>query len=341
MKLKTLMWSAALVAGCSSGEREVSGKLDVAGLGRSRAALVATDATGKQLTAELAPDGAFAIALPVDQAYAIAFRDPSDARQSFFANMVFGDASARRRSVRMIEGEPLEIGQVRSITARRAESGNEDGEHEGDEHEGDEHEGCRGLDVPADPAASEPATPPADGGAATALSFLTSTLVTGDVDLETENEADDSSHDGDALSDADGDDRADCHDDDRDDDGVCDDDDADHGDGSDEVDEPDGDDHDGEHAEAELPYAAELALGESFQLSLAFEGTPAEILSVEMEGGDWRLAELRSDTPFTVTEADCTHRGNRDVGRDRVFVSWRNADGSTELDHLDLRYCGR
>lgn len=60
-----------------------------------------------------------------------------------------------------------------------------------------------------------------------------------------------------------------------------------------------------------------------------------------MEGGSWRLAELQAGTRFTVTEADCTHEGNRDVGRDRIFVAWVNADGSTDLDHVDLRYCGR
>lgn len=42
-----------------------------------------------------------------------------------------------------------------------------------------------------------------------------------------------------------------------------------------------------------------------------------------------------------MTDADCTHVGNRDVGRDRVVVTWTNANGSTQSDHLDIRYCGQ
>ena len=44
---------------------------------------------------------------------------------------------------------------------------------------------------------------------------------------------------------------------------------------------------------------------------------------------------------FIVTQADCDHEGNRDKGRDRIFISWTNPDGSSEIDHLDLRYCDR
>ena len=39
----------------------------------------------------------------------------------------------------------------------------------------------------------------------------------------------------------------------------------------------------------------------------------------------WRLAELqRAGTAFLVSEDDCNHAGNRDVGRDRVIVTWRD-----------------
>ncbi len=94
--------------------------------------------------------------------------------------------------------------------------------------------------------------------------------------------------------------------------------------------------------EADLPYDAKLQVGDTFKLSDAFleKGPlPDAILEVSMDGGDWRLAELQSDTVFEVTQADCDHEGNRDIGRDRVFVTWRNGDGSEETDHLDLRYC--
>jgi hypothetical protein len=69
--------------------------------------------------------------------------------------------------------------------------------------------------------------------------------------------------------------------------------------------------------------------------------TAPQIVSVTMEGGTWRLPELQAGTAFTVTQADCDHAGNRDKGRDRVFVTWKNADQSQSTDHLDIRYCDR
>jgi hypothetical protein len=74
--------------------------------------------------------------------------------------------------------------------------------------------------------------------------------------------------------------------------------------------------------------------------AFAAAGTqPAAILSVELDGGSWRLTELQAGTAFVVTQADCDHVGNRSVGRDRVIVTWRNADQSVRSDHLDIRYC--
>ncbi|HEY6033274.1 MAG TPA: hypothetical protein VIV58_03415, partial [Kofleriaceae bacterium] len=67
---------------------------------------------------------------------------------------------------------------------------------------------------------------------------------------------------------------------------------------------------------------------------------PDSIDAVAMDGGTWRLAELQAGTAFLVTEDDCTHAGNRDVGRDRVIVTWRDtAAAATQSDHLDIRYC--
>lgn len=94
--------------------------------------------------------------------------------------------------------------------------------------------------------------------------------------------------------------------------------------------------------EADLPYDAKVSLGQTWKLADAFAEKgpqPPRVVDVTMEGTPWRLAELNAGTPFTITQADCDHTGNRDVGRDRVFVTWENADGSRETDHLDMRYC--
>ena len=122
-------------------------------------------------------------------------------------------------------------------------------------------------------------------------------------------------------------------DDDSDDDGI----DDDH-----DCDEQEGEDDDS----SELPYDVRMQQGETVTPILdAFAekgGAPAEILAVEMDssgGSAWRLSELQAGTSFVVNALDCTHAGNRDVGRDRVIVKWKNADGTTESDHLDLRYC--
>jgi|CXWL01.1.fsa_nt_gi hypothetical protein len=93
---------------------------------------------------------------------------------------------------------------------------------------------------------------------------------------------------------------------------------------------------------ADLPYDVRPPVGATFRLLDAFllkGAPPTAVLDVTMEGGTWRLAELKAGSPFVITQEDCDHVGNRDVGRDRIFVTWKNADGSTETDHLDMRYC--
>ena len=94
---------------------------------------------------------------------------------------------------------------------------------------------------------------------------------------------------------------------------------------------------------ADLPYDAQPGVGDTWKLLDAFleKGAPPKaVLDVTMEGGGaWRLAELKSGAAFTITQADCDHQGNRDVGRDRIFVTWENSDGSKSTDHLDMRYC--
>jgi hypothetical protein len=121
--------------------------------------------------------------------------------------------------------------------------------------------------------------------------------------------------------------------DDDDGDGVPNDEDCDHHEGEDD----DGDNGGG----VDLPYDIRLSLGQTttpIHDAFAAEGAqPASIVSVT--GATWRITELAAGTPFVVTADDCSHVGNRDVGRDRVVVSWKTADGATHADHLDLRYC--
>ncbi len=96
---------------------------------------------------------------------------------------------------------------------------------------------------------------------------------------------------------------------------------------------------------SELPYDIRPALGATTQpIRDAFAEQsgvqPASIDAVTMDGGTWRLAELQAGTAFLVSEDDCTHAGNRDIGRDRVIVTWRDtASAATQVDHLDIRYC--
>lgn len=110
---------------------------------------------------------------------------------------------------------------------------------------------------------------------------------------------------------------------------------------SEDCDEHPGEDDDDDSGGADLPYDIKMSLGETYTpIADAFAekgGQPASIVSVT--GATWRAAELSAGTPFTIDQTDCDHDGNRDVGRDRVIVTWTNADGSTESDHLDLRYC--
>lgn len=102
--------------------------------------------------------------------------------------------------------------------------------------------------------------------------------------------------------------------------------------------------HDGcyKAGRADLPYDARPNVGQTWKLLDAFlekGAPPKQVVDVTMEGTPWRLDELKSGAAFTITQADCDHVGNKDVGRDRVWVTWINADGSKETDHLDMRYC--
>jgi hypothetical protein len=288
--------SAVILVACGSAERNVSGSLDLAALGRTNGEAIAVREDGLTASTPVRDDGAFELALESEHRYALAFRDLRDGRM--FANLVIVGQSGRTGTFRLADGEgDAVLGSVRPIGA-------------------DDRSSCRTMSSATPASEFDPAN-----GIATASSFL----VTADFDDALTEDLDD--HANDPLHDADDDDVPDVNDEDDDDDGLCDD-----------------DDHDGagDDNEADLPYDVKLSIGDTFVLSDAFAEKgpqPAQILSVEMESGEWRLAELRAGTAFEVTQADCDHRGSRDIGRDRIFVAWKNTGGSTALDHLDLRYC--
>lgn len=116
---------------------------------------------------------------------------------------------------------------------------------------------------------------------------------------------------------------------------------SDSGASSDSSDGGESDDDGGD--EVDLPYDVKPQLGDVFLLSDAFlekGAKPAAIVAVEFDDdGDWRAAELQGDIAFEITQEDCDHEGNRDVGRDRVNITWQTTDGAEETDHLDIRYC--
>lgn len=304
--LLTLMSLSGLVA-CGTAEgRTVSGQLSSGVRSGGTAEVVATSAAGLEVTGAVADDGRFALELPLGS-FSVTFRaSQSSGRVAHFAHLVGRGAGAPRGVLRVEAGEgDLELGAVVRSDDRAV---------------GDD-DGCRNVD-------------PSTGGMVTTVSFL--------VVPSSELPFDDNSSGGGALDDRDDDGRADRHDDDDDDDGICDEDDFDDGNDDGGGDDDGGLDDDDRSSRADLPYHVDPALGVRFALADAFaeEGPqPAEVLSLEMPEVQWRLAELRAGTPFEVTRADCEHEGNSGRGRDRIYISWRNADGSVELDHFEIRYC--
>jgi hypothetical protein len=125
------------------------------------------------------------------------------------------------------------------------------------------------------------------------------------------------------------------------DDGEAGDDDGDGVPDSEDCDHHPGEDDDGDDGDVDLPYDVRPGLGDTTApIADAFDekgAQPAAVVSVT--GATWRLAELQAGTAFVVTADDCSHAGNRDTGRDRVIVTWKNVDGSVHADHLDIRYC--
>jgi hypothetical protein len=306
--MTTQPWRLAplLLSLAACGGAELHGRLDRSTLTAEVTTAVAVDADGRLAEAALGDDGRFALLLGGRGPHAVAFRDRHGRA---VAHLVVGED--RRPELDAIGR--VDLGVVRPDDRGAGTEPGDDrgaGTEPGDDHGRHQRRGCRAV---------------VDG----ATVRVESELVRG---------ADDSlASSGDRLPDRDDDRRPDGLDDDPDGDGVCGDDDATSGDAG-----PAGDDHGGRRAE--LPYAVELEEGGSFALRDAFRAdrpAPVEILEVSMDEGSHRLDALRSGVSFVVTAEDCAHEGNRGRGRDRIFVTWRNPDGSLDLDHLDLRYCGR
>jgi len=365
---RPLLCLSLLAAGCSAQPetRSVTGHIDLAAFGKSAASLVAIQPDGTVTSVAVASSGRFSIPLAVGRSAALAFKDPESGGR--FAQLVFQNKGTMSSRVVITPGADLDIGEVhRAETAEQASSSRASStECAPPANPTDTPTGGTGgvdtpnpVDTPAGGATggntggtaggtAGGTTPPTGGtNPGTLFSRRISFLVSADVDLSQECQSDDGSHSGDSLEDSDDDGRPDGLDDDVDDDGTCDNDDGDDDghDGDDSDEDGDGEGHDGssQGGNADLECNMSLPLGETFQLELAFlekGAAPAEIVSVEMEGDStWRLAELQANTPFVVTQDDCAHAGNRDQGRDRMVVTWKNADGSIESDHLDLKYC--
>lgn len=352
--------------GCGGGDRLVTGRLDLTTLGRSEARMIAAR-PNERIETPITADGRFTTALP-EGAWAIAYADTPANGGRVFANLVIGAGATRSGRINITSGDPLELGLVRPAPSASAltpaddddvgddngGSGNEPGDDNGgsgnepgDDNGGSGNElgddngndGVEDDDDSNDDHRDDCREVDASGGISLFANFLVSPEDSSGLDsagLPDDNGVD--------LPDSDDDDRPDVVDEDHDGDDVCDDDgDSDSDDGDSDGGVPDAGEEDDE-GEADLPYAVKLEIGDTFTLTDAFaeKGVqPAEILSVEMEDGSWRLTELRSLQAFTVDQSDCDHEGNRSRGRDRIFVSWRNTDGSLDVDHLDLRYCGQ
>jgi hypothetical protein len=356
--------------GCGSGDRMVTGRLDLTTLGRSEARMIAARAN-ERIETPITADGRFASALP-EGTWAIAYADTVANGGRVFANLVINAGATRSGRINITAGETAELGLVRPAPSTsplspaddddndgdddddNGDDGNEPGDDNGDDgnEPGDDNGGNGnepgddngGDDIEIDDDSSDDHRDDCRGvDSSGGISLFANFLVTPEDSsgLDTAGQPDD---DGGDLPDSDDDGRPDVVDEDHDGDDVCDDDgDSDSDDGDSDGGVPDAGEEDDE-GEADLPYAVKLEIGDTFTLADAFAekgAQPAEILSVEMEDGSWRLSEIRSLQSFTVDQSDCDHEGNRSRGRDRIFVSWRNTDGSLDVDHLDLRYCGQ
>src|SRR5688500_8393245 len=103
----TIALAGCVACGSGTSDRSVAGQLDLAGLGRTEAEMVASDRNGVIRSAQVGAGGRFEAALIPGQSYAIAFRDP--ATQRVFANLVFGEATTRSRSIRVLDGEAIDL----------------------------------------------------------------------------------------------------------------------------------------------------------------------------------------------------------------------------------------
>ena len=221
------------LAACGTGTRGVDGQISLAALGQSSAAVVATDAEGRQISAPVGKDGRFHIELERGRAYALGFRtnEAESGRRRHIAQVV-ARGSGRTQNALFVEDSAgsIQLGAlVRSDDPAAHDAGDDNGVDDPATHDvGDDN----GVDDPAthdvgdDHGVDDPATHDVgdDHGrscrsqspaASASTSFL---VVPASDDLPfTEGE-----HEGGSLADDDHDGRSNGLDDDADDDGICD-----------------------------------------------------------------------------------------------------------------------
>src|SRR5258707_157956 len=87
-------------------------------------------------------------------------------------------------------------------------------------------------------------------------------------------------------------------------------------------------------AERGVSLCASVLVGRAFVVELPPAGsvTIGRDPDVDLQISDGSVS--RQHVTFPITQADCDHEGNRSKGRDRVFVTWKNASGSTEITSI-------
>jgi hypothetical protein len=320
-------WGVAavcVVVGCSQpnsvGFRTLSGRVDVSAYPLDNARLVARGADGRTFATPLGRAGEFRLRLPSDIAYGLVIANSaSDGSLRAISSLRWHTAAGRASTITPSSGPEIDLGLVRP--ASKVASLHSSSNHGGDDGGGGGGGGAGGGGGGAGGGGGGAGGgggghTGGDDGAPTGVCNSYYNLCS---DGGVANQGDEDDHDGGEVE-------------------------HDRGD----VNTPESGDDDGapkacaHNGAAELPSDVRPALGATFTLADAFLARgplPAAILDVTMSGGSWRLMELSAGTPFVVSQDDCTHAGNRDIGRDRINVTWRNGDGSVTSDHLDLRYC--
>jgi hypothetical protein len=141
-----------LSTACSNGTRTVSGQLDLKNLGHSQAELIALSSNGTIQRASVGSDGRFATALRTGTSYSLAFKDPSYG--GHFAQLVFQAQKGHRSTVRVTDGDDINLGTVTKLSLQHAMSendnnqGDNDDQGENDDDQGDDNDGMKTCTMP-------------------------------------------------------------------------------------------------------------------------------------------------------------------------------------------------